>query len=229
MQGRTRDIGNTIANIGAYVSAALFFGLIIWGMWSDHMRVRNDAHWESVCRELWPVVIEARSLINDCMSKGEVSECVLRGKAVVWNLRLAEEGGGQQRFLPLDLRADCSDGPLTLFMAAHEERTQVGTYHYDGGIFGPGAEACPAYQLQVDVCVVYWPERTPVGYHRVTGDPPYEGITRRWTRHQPDTVTGLPIWGPVMPNVLDWVVRQPKDEGSSPAGGHAPRRQPGEL
>jgi hypothetical protein len=133
------------------------------------------------------IVDQVRSLSSPCDSGSAKVE--RRGRALIWDL----EGNGQsgaQDMLPSHLAASSSDHHITVVMIVAKRKEQVGTYSISGQ---------PAYKQLVDLCIVYWPERTVAGEATIVSEEP----------HFVRPVEENPEFGDPSQPIAEWVTRLP--------------------
>jgi hypothetical protein len=106
------------------------------------------------------IVAEVKGLIQDCRAAGD--HVAFARKALVWNMH-NDTRSGAYGMLPDPIRATDRDRPITVFMVVGERKEKVGTYSISGQ---------PAYRQYVDVAVVLWPDKKPIGFHTVVSREP---------------------------------------------------------
>lgn len=108
------------------------------------------------------VIDAVRGLVEACKSQLAPGGAPIRGKALVWDVASDSRSAAHGR-LPGDLKANGSDGQVTVFLVLGERTELVGTY---------SVSRQPAYRRSVDVCVAYWPEKQAAGLHSVVSADP---------------------------------------------------------
>jgi hypothetical protein len=106
------------------------------------------------------IVAEVKSLIQGCRAAGD--HVAFAGKALVWNMH-NDTRSAAYGMLPDPIRATDRDKRITVFMVVGERREKVGTYSTSGQ---------PAYREYMDVAVVLWPDKKPIGFHTVVSGEP---------------------------------------------------------
>lgn len=144
------------------------------------------------------IIDQVRPQIETCksMRSSESKSVVIRGKALVWDMRSNRQHGAYGR-LPGELKATSADKIITIFAVIGERLEQVGTYEISHE---------PVYREYVDICVVYWPEQKVVGsYWVVSKEPP----SARIVEHTPE------YGDPTVP-IADWIASLLREEAGTP-------------
>jgi hypothetical protein len=156
------------------------------------------------------IIAETRPFIETCQAM-PASEAPLpiRGKALIWDMRSDSRSDGHEE-LPSELRAVPADNEVTVFMIVGEHLALV----EDGA--GKSGEA--GFSQQVDVCVVYWPQKQPAGAYAVTGKPVQVGW---FTPGQADCSAGrgvrnCPQYGDAGTPVAAWISTLPREGSAHP-------------
>jgi hypothetical protein len=125
-------------------------GLIWWGVASHKETKRQRA-----------IVEEVRPLIEKCKKIGN-TDISVRGKCLVWDMATNDRSDVHGMLYNV-MKGSSSDNPLTVFMVLPERNVMVGRYSVSDE---------PAYRQYMDICVVYWPEKKPVGMHSIVSKEP---------------------------------------------------------
>jgi hypothetical protein len=110
-------------------------------------------------------------LINQCLNKKiENPESIkIKGKTIFIDLTRKESGFQNYTsfsyLLSQEIRGHYSETEITAFLIARRHKGN------SMGYFGFN-EKCPAFQAIDDICVVYWPEMTPIGFFSLESTPP---------------------------------------------------------
>ncbi|MCE9534300.1 MAG: hypothetical protein K8T89_24740 [Planctomycetes bacterium] len=152
--------------------------------------------------------------MDECRRLGVPKERVtLLGKVIVLDL---ETGKRRQAhaYLPEALKGNPADPELTLFLVAEKHKTQVASYSPTET--DSDKKAIPGYRVDLDVAIVRWPSKKPIGMVRLKGeDPPKSISVLQWTSQKtfPDFVTGA-IDAPMS----SWVESRPTAGKPDPVG-----------
>jgi hypothetical protein len=154
------------------------------------------------------IIAETRPLIETCQGM-PASEAPLpiRGKALIWDMRSNSRSDGHED-LPADLRAVPADNEVTVFMIVGEHLAPLQD--------SPASEA--VFSQQVDVCVVYWPQKQPAGAFTVPGKPVQVG----WFIPGPADcssgrgVRNCPQYGDAGTPVAAWISTLPREDSARP-------------
>jgi hypothetical protein len=106
------------------------------------------------------IAIEASQLINQCKNMGD-RNIYRKGTCLIWDVKnnIRSDICNQ---LPSELQSKSSDNPFTIFLISNVETVVTGSY-----------SSGSAMRRDAEICVVYWPEKKPVGIYKVRGvDPP---------------------------------------------------------
>jgi hypothetical protein len=152
------------------------------------------------------IIDQVRPQIEACksMKSSPSKSVVIRGKALVWDMRSNRQHGAYGR-LPSELKATSTDKVITIFAVIGERLEKIGTYEISRQ---------PAYREYVDICVVYWPEQKVVGlYWVVSKEPP----SVRQVEYTPE-------YGDPNVPIADWIAALPKEEVGAPTTIGTPTR-----
>lgn len=128
---------------------------------------------EAAVRDL---IEHARPLVDECRRLGRPEGRVsLLGKALILDLETGTRREAND-YLPEELRGNPTDPELTLFLIVEKHRTLVATYTETNA---KNDTRITGYRVDVDLAVIRWPSKKPVGMVRVKGDNPPEFISVR--------------------------------------------------
>jgi hypothetical protein len=102
--------------------------------------------------KLEDIVNEVRPLIQDCEELGD-RPLSIHGKCLIWNIKYDSRSRAND-FL-YDLEADSADSEITVFLIVDDGVARIGDQ---------------TYRNYVDICVVYWPDKKPVGMYHLAGE-----------------------------------------------------------
>jgi len=150
-------------------------------------------------------VNEVKGLVTNHRKTQVVEKPAIEGGVIVWDM-LRDSRSGASGMLPRSLWANADDKQVTVFLVLPERRkTYIGTY---------SISKQPAYRVDVDVAVAYWPEAKLAGVFQVAGDPP------RSTR----TPTDAPEYGDMAAPIGRWIKTLPKESTQRGVSPNCPMR-----
>jgi hypothetical protein len=154
---------------------------------------------------------QATPLVDECRKMGQPADRVaLLGKALIMDLKTGKPRTAQG-YLPEELRGKPTDPELTLFIVAAEHRTLITAYHLPAA-----AQEIPGYRVDIDLAIMRWPSKKPLGMVQLKGDDPPENISVRQSvggQTHPPAVTG---W--VDAPLAHWVASRPHAGKPDPVG-----------
>ncbi len=131
--------------------AGFFSTLISWTVIEGKSTRETDAFHRQIADQTQSLIGEAKK------RSGEIK---IRGGVLVWDVE--RNSRSEEYDFPRTLCAKPSDRHVTVFMITRRNDVQVGVYSLGG----------KAYRQSLDVAVVYWPEKTPVGFATIQGAEP---------------------------------------------------------
>jgi hypothetical protein len=153
-----------LTSIGVTIPLMFISAIILWLLfgfigWTDSSK---DETFEK------QILSDVSPLVDQCLKdKIENPELIkIHGKILFINVI-----GGRNRsyttYLSDELQGHFSDKEITVFLIARQYKGEfVGNYAQ--------VEDCRGYRGVDDICVIYWPEKRPLGYISLTSDPPDE-------------------------------------------------------
>jgi hypothetical protein len=135
------------------------------------------------------IVSQVQYLVDEC-KKIENEKISIRGKCLVWDLEKDTLCKEIQYKLPVKLREKFSSSQLTVFMILPVRKETVGQY---------SISKQPGYRRFWDVCVVYWPDRKPIGMHSFVSEP-----------YQKRPVIDEPGWTFPVDEMVEWIKNLPQ-------------------
>ena len=160
---------------------------------------------------------QIRPVVSECLKLGPPKERVtLQGKLLILD---HETGQARKAHGDLDekLRGKPSDKELTIFAIVKKHKIPVTIYSPKEGEASEKAKAIPGYRVDLDVAVLRWPSKTPIGVVTLKGgDPPNTVSVRQLLQGRttyPEFVTGM-----VDAPLKEWVVSRPEEGKPDPAG-----------
>lgn len=155
------------------ISVGLVSGIIFTGFFIISDYVSKIPHEKERAR-LRDIANEVYPLINQCKSVHNESSILLKGKALVWDLKtgMLKENIWEIPYkvdsydLPHDsweLKAKSSDRKITVFLIQEYTLEKIAPYNI-GDYTG--------YRARYDIYVIYYPEKKIAGMHTIFADPP---------------------------------------------------------
>jgi len=135
------------------------------------------------------IVQDVAALAPQCRPV-EADDVVIRGQCLVWNVHAGKTHAAYHH-LPEELREQAGSERVTVFLV-HLRREEVGRYTVSN-------EA--AYQLYMDVAVVQWPEKQPVGLVSLAGARPKQSREVKQRAEYGDSVWPIVHWIKRLPRV----------------------------
>ena len=172
----------------------------------DQKRAREEQPFRDLAEQAKPLVAECRRLGQPA---GRVTQV---GKAVILDM---ESGGRREAHddLPEALRGSPSGADLTLWLVAGKNRIPVAAYHPSKA--GDDRTDVPGYRVDLDLAIVRWPSKKPIGIVRVRGeDPPDTVNVNQWTNG--DKPWPAALTGPIDSPLAKWVASRPMEGGPDP-------------
>lgn len=159
--GENEDL---LTSIGISIVFMFLISIVLWLLfgflgWTDASR---DETFEK------QVLTDVSPLVDQCLkTKIEDPDSIkIHGKIVFFDL-IGGRNRSYTKYLFDELQGHFSDTEITVFLVARQYKGEfVGTYSQVGD--------CRGYRAVDDVCVLYWPEKRPMGYVSLTTDPPDE-------------------------------------------------------
>lgn len=186
----------------------MLFLLVFSPFWGGILYAIISSHMESLEREA------IRKIIDDCngalkicrgtSNKGEIKDFKIKGDILIWRnspkiLEIIKKRDGKikkskkilyrdiESYIPREVRANKKSNLVTLFFIVRSRLDKVGVYDISKE---------PAYRQYVDIAVVYWPSKEPVGlYSVISHEPPHS----RPVKYEPE-------YGRIGPPVARWII-----------------------
>ncbi len=160
---------------------------------------------------------QIRPVVSECCKLGPPKERVtLQGKLLI----LDHETGQPRKahgYLDEKLQGKPSDKELTIFAIVKKHKIPVTIYSPKEGEASEKAKAIPGYRVDLDVAILRWPNKTPIGAVTLKGgDPPNTVSVRQLLQGRttyPEFVTGM-----VDVPLKEWVVSRPEEGKPDPLG-----------
>ena len=104
---------------------------------------------------------ELPQCVSQCKTMGD-GAIEIHGRSLVWDM--AEKGvSSVQELLPSDMKTRYNESHITIFVVMPLRQEYVGRYSISHQ---------PAFRQYIDVCVIAWPEKKPLGMHSILSKEP---------------------------------------------------------
>lgn len=143
------------------------------------------------------IVSQAEPQIPACRTIASSTRIALRGKALVWDLQ-DDSRAWAFSCLPRKLRATPSDSQMTVFLVRKSKGALIGKYNVSQMV---------AYDADIEVYVVYWPEGKAAGMFHFVSRPPDERTISRGPANPAGEVIG---WG-YDDVIVNWIKTLPRE------------------
>lgn len=132
------------------------------------------------------ILNQAEALLPRCQQQGSVGLHVCP-RIIIWDVNTRARHPANA-LLPSERQGTLIDPAFTLLLVTRRNEVKTRTYSSNGQFGRPGfpGDGIAGYRVDVDVCVVQWPEQQAVGAATVRGDEPAESIRRAQFDNRPE-------------------------------------------